>query len=121
MLSAIAATAARHCLIDLYVFAVFAFDQVADVDHAAVAGAGDTPLEAGVVGFDGVVVVGGWVPGWARLSGVHRGHPFCGPGPGERLLLRGHLYLTTLSYHTRTISATIMVELRSCKHERRGA
>jgi hypothetical protein len=57
-----AATTARHGLEDLYLFAVFAYEKVADVDHAAVAVAGDTPLEAGVVGFDGVVVIGGWVP-----------------------------------------------------------
>src|SRR3712207_4887980 len=64
-----ATPAAGHGLEVLYLFAVFASDQVADVDHAAVAVAGDTPLEAGVVGLDGVVVVGGWVRGrCARLG-----------------------------------------------------
>jgi hypothetical protein len=33
-LAAIAATAARHGLYDLYLFAIFAFDEVADIDHA---------------------------------------------------------------------------------------
>jgi hypothetical protein len=41
----------------------------------------------------GVVLVGGnfgeW---WAYTGGVHSRYPFCGPGPGERPLLRGHLF-----------------------------
>ena len=35
--AAIAAAAARHDLKDLYLFAVFAFDEVTDIDHAVVA------------------------------------------------------------------------------------
>ncbi len=105
MLSAIAATAAGHGLIDLYVFAVFAYEKVADVDHAAVAVAGDTPLEAGVVGFDGVVVVGGWVPGWARIGAVHSVTPLSVgrvPGGGAP---RGHLYATRSLSHISVESA----------------
>jgi hypothetical protein len=30
------------------------------------------------------------VRGCARLYAVHSGYPFCGPGPGERQLLRVH-------------------------------
>jgi hypothetical protein len=48
-------------------------------------------LEARIVSLKKVVGLGwlldaGWVRGCARLRGVHSGHPFCGPGPGVRLL-----------------------------------
>jgi hypothetical protein len=68
-LAAIRATVARNSLEDLDLFAVFAFDHVPKVVIAAVAATGT--LQAGVVGFDGVVKVGGWVPGWARIGAVH--------------------------------------------------
>jgi hypothetical protein len=42
-----------------------------DGDIPAEAVAGDPPLEGGVVGFDGVVMVGGWVRGCARIGAVH--------------------------------------------------
>jgi hypothetical protein len=74
---------------------------MADVVIAAIAAAGDTPLEAGVVSLYGVLVAvllfARWVRGvCARLGAVHSGHPFCGPGPGELQLLRGHFLYYTL-------------------------
>jgi hypothetical protein len=80
-LSAIGATAARHGLDDLDLFAGL-FDQMADVDDTLVAGVG--ALEAGVVRLYGVVLLlGRWVRGCARLSRVHSDLQVCvGRVPG---------------------------------------
>jgi len=55
---------------------------------------GAQALEAGVVSLYSVVVLlGRWVRvGCARLCVVHEVPPR-GPGPGERLLLRGHFLI----------------------------
>jgi hypothetical protein len=56
-------------------------------------------LEARIVGLKKVVqlrwlLVAGWVRGCARLYGVHSGFlSLCGPGPGVRQHLRGHLFI----------------------------
>ena len=62
-------------------------------------------LQARVVGLKKVVrlvwlLVTGWVRGYARLYGVHSPLPFCGPGPEELPLLRGHFlsYASILPY-----------------------
>ena len=70
-LSAIRAAAARHGVYDLDLFAVVAYDPMADVDDALQAGVGT--LERGVVRLYGVVVVlDRWVRvGYVRLCGVH--------------------------------------------------
>jgi hypothetical protein len=67
-------TLARNGLKDLYLFAVLVSNHVSEVVIAAYAAAGDTPLQAGVVRLYGVVVVlGGWVPGWARIGAAAHG------------------------------------------------
>jgi hypothetical protein len=52
---AVGAARARHGVYDLDLFAVVAYDPMADVDEALYAGAGT--LEAGVVRLQGIVVV----------------------------------------------------------------
>jgi hypothetical protein len=54
-------------------------------------------LEARIVGLKKVVglgrlLVAGWVRGCARLLCGHKAAP-CGPGPGVRQHLRGHLFI----------------------------
>jgi hypothetical protein len=61
-------------------------------------------LEARIVGLKKVVrlhrlLVAEWMGGCARLYGVHSGHPFCGPGPGELQLLRGLFFSNIHSIH----------------------
>ena len=89
-LSASFASATAAAIGRLPLLAVLVY--VADEHPARVAGAGT--LEAGVVGFYGVVVIlGGWVSaGCARLLYGHEVPPR-GPGSGERLLLRGHSFI----------------------------
>ena len=71
---------------------------VADEYPAFEAGAGAKTLEASIVRLYVVLMIVGWFfSGWvrvacARLSGVHEVPPR-GPGPGERQLLRGHLFI----------------------------
>jgi hypothetical protein len=65
-----AAPPARHGLEDLYLFAVFAFDHMADVDHAAVA----------AVGF---FLLGGWVRGCASEWIARGGYPYLGHSSGS--------------------------------------
>jgi DNA-binding Xre family transcriptional regulator len=91
---AVGAARARHGVYDLDLFAVDAYDPMADVDEALYAGAGT--LEAGVVRLYGVVVLlGRWVRvGCARLLCGHEVPPR-GPGPGVLHHPRGHFRFDT--------------------------
>jgi hypothetical protein len=93
---------ARNSLEDLDLFAVFALDHVADVVIAAVAAAG--ALQAGVVGFDGVVGAAArrveGISCWRYPYLVHSSSfSGCGPGPGAWATPAGpQIYLLTVSY-----------------------
>ena len=77
------ASPARNGVEDLYLFAVFGDNEMADVDEALVAGVGTQALETRVVRLYGVVVIlSGWLRGCARLCGVHEAPPR-GPGLGS--------------------------------------
>jgi hypothetical protein len=92
------ATAARHGLEDLDLFAgTGVLDKMADVDDALVAGVG--ALQASVVRlYSIVVIVRRWVrAGCARLLCGHE-VPLRGPGLGVLQHRRDHLSLTPLLY-----------------------
>jgi hypothetical protein len=59
------------------------------------------------VGFDGVVVVGGWVPGWARIGAVHSCAPFLWAGPRGVGRTAEAFSLTPLYYHIHITDATL--------------
>jgi hypothetical protein len=77
------ASPARNGVEDLYLFAVFGNNKMADVDDAVYAGVGAQALETRVVRLYGVVVIlSRRVRGCARLWGVHEAPPR-GPGLGS--------------------------------------